>query len=152
MYNITSYLSIDNLEYSLEEFKKDYPKLANNKEVATFFKLYKNGLSLHHWGEKFERDTHYLKKQLKNGYIYNSISIPKEFFKYVDIDIDISDFTIEFYKKHIELYGDREKLETFRRKFSLKEKVYFEKYKNSYHLAFKGFLAEYIVYIKKEDK
>ena len=151
LYTIAYYLNIEDLEYSLEEFKIDYPKLANNKEVATIFKLYKSGISLQHWGEKFDKDTNHLKKQLKNGFIYNSTSIPKEFFKYVDMNIDISEFRIELYKNHIELYGEKEKLETFRRRYSLKERVYFEKYKNSYHLAFKGFLAGYITYIKRED-
>lgn len=151
LYNITSYLTINNLDYSLEEFKKDYPKLSNNKEIATIFKLYKSGFSLRTWGIKFNKDINHLKKQLKDGYIYNSTSIPKEFLKYVDISIDTSDFKIELYKKHIELYGEKEKLEAFRRTYSLKERVYFEKYKNSYHLAFKGFLADYISYKEREE-
>lgn len=151
LYNITSYLNIDNLDYSLEDFKKDYPKLANNKEIPTIFKLYKSGISLRAWGTKFNKDINHLKKQLKGGYIYNSTSIPKEFLEYVDIDVDTSSFRIEHYKKHIELYGEKEKLEVFREVYSLKEKVYFEKYKNSYHLAFKGFLADYIAYKKRED-
>ena len=56
LYNITSYLTINNLDYSLEEFKKDYPKLSNNKEIATIFKLYKSGFSLRTWGIKFNKD------------------------------------------------------------------------------------------------
>lgn len=151
LYNITSYLTINNLDYSLEEFKKDYPKLSNNKEIATIFKLYKSGFSLRTWSIKFNKNINHLKKQLKDGYIYNSTSIPKEFLKYVDIAIDTSDFKIELYKKHIELYGEKEKLEAFRRTYSLKERVYFEKYKNSYHLAFKGFLADYISYKEREE-
>lgn len=151
LYNIASYLNIDNLDYSLEEFKKDYSKLASNKEIATIFKLYKSGSSLKSWGNKFDKDTNHLKKQLKNGFIYNSTSIPKEFFKYIDINIDISKFEIEFYENHIELYGEKEELEKFRNLYFLKERVYFEKYKNSYHLAFKGFLADYITYKKRED-
>lgn len=151
LYNITSYLNIDNLDYSLEEFKKDYPKISTIKEIATVFKLYKNGMSLKSWGNKLNKNIGYLKKLLKDGYIYNSISVPKEFLKYVDIDIDISKFRIELYEKHIEIYGEKEELEKFRKFYSLKERVYFEKYKNSYHLAFKGFLADYITYIKTEE-
>lgn len=155
-FNITiQYLAnifdIDSLNYSLDDFIQDYPRYTSYKEIKTVFNIFKAGRSINSLRNEYDIKIAHIKTQLRNGFIYNSTSIPKELFKFVAIDYDFSKFKkIEYYKKHIEIYDDKSTLEEFREKFNLREKVYFEKYKNSWHLAIQGFLAEYIRNLKKD--
>ena len=91
--------------------------------------------------------------KFKNGFWYNSkASNLKNIINKLVINYDISNFKIEFYKEHIELYGDKELLEAFKNTFNLQEGIYYEKYKSSWHLAFSGLLADYITYKEKKDE
>lgn len=145
---LTRLLDFSNIDYTVEDFKKDYTKYKDFVEIKTVFNILMKGISL--------REFRYFNKNitslLKKGFYYNShIFQSTEIEKYIVIDYDITPFKIEFYKNHIELYGEKEELENFRNKFKLKECVYYEKYKKSWHLALKGLLAEYIRIHEKKD-
>ena len=141
-------IDIKKIGYTLEDFKHDYPKYKDFTEIESLFKILSQGISLRDIAI-FNSNFHTV---LKKGFYYNSTVLkPSEIEKYIVIHYDISDFKIEFYKNHIELYGDKEKLEEFKKKFNLSEDVFYEKYKESWHLAFKGLLAEYIRIHEKKD-
>lgn len=112
------------------------------------FKILSQGVSL----RDVTLENSNFNRVLRKGFYYNSTILnPDEIRKYIVIHYDVSDFKIEFYKNHIELYGNKEKLEEFKKKFNLNEDVFYEKYKESWHLAFKGLLAEYIRIHEKKD-
>lgn len=82
---------------------------------------------------------------LKKGLNFNSES--PNFDKLIDtfgIKVNYNSFKIDIYSKHIELFGDKEKLINFKEKYGIEHDVLFEPIKNEWHLAFDGFLAEYI--------
>ena len=65
-------------------------------------------------------------------------------FDSLGIVVDISLFTVDFYKTHIELFGKKEDLANFKNRYGIKWKLWYEPYRKSWHLAFNGCLAEYI--------
>ena len=141
-------IDIKKIGYTLEDFKHDYQKYKDFVEIESLFKILSQGISLRDIAI-FNSNFHTV---LKKGFYYNSTILKSsEIEKYIVIHYDISAFKIEFYKNHIELYGDKEKLEEFKKKFNLSEDVFYEKYKESWHLAFKGLLAEYIRIHEKKD-
>ncbi|QNM15481.1 hypothetical protein [Fusobacterium hominis] len=143
---------IDYLDYTFNDFLIDYPRYQAYKEADTIFNLLKKGYTYRSFALKYNVVAmSHVQKQLKTGFIYNTSSIPWELFEFINLKYDFNKFRrIEYYKNHIEIYDDKEVLEEFREHFNLREKVYFEKYKNSWHLATKGFLADYIKYINKK--
>lgn len=144
LFTFAKYFDINQLSYTIEDFKQDYPEIVlNYKEIETVFSLYKNGKPLKFYERERNYKTGSFINSLRNGFYYNSITLLKMLDLLV-ITYDISDFKVEYYKEHIELYGEKEKLEEFKSKYDLKERVYFELYKNSWHLATRGLLAEYI--------
>lgn len=151
LYEITKSIDIANLEYTLEDFKKDYPEMTGFKEIQTVFNIYSSGLSMEGYSKKIGMPPKGLPTFLKQGFYYNSTVFIK-MLEVVKIEYDISNFKIEFYENHIELYGEKEKLMEFKNLYNLEEKVYYEFYKNSWHLAFRGLLAEYIRLEEKKRK
>lgn len=141
-------IDIKKIGYTLEDFKHDYPKYHDFIEIETVFNILSQGISL----RDITLTNSNFNRVLRKGFYYNSTMLHSdEIRKYIIIHYDISDFKIEFYKNHIELYGDKEKLEEFKKKFNLNEDVFYEKYKESWHLAFKGLLAECIRIHEKKD-
>ena len=63
-------------------------------------------------------------------------------FRVNHIGYDIDKFRLETYGRHIELYGKKEELEYFKNKYDTDHLVLFETYKQEWHLAFNGLLAE----------
>lgn len=151
LYEITKSIGIANLEYTLEDFKKDYPEMTEFKEIQTVFNIYSSGLSMEGYSKKIGMPPKGLPTLLKQGFYYNSTVFIK-MLEIIKIEYDISNFKIEFYENHIELYGEKENLEKFKNLYCLEEKAYYEIYKNSWHLAFKGLLAEYIRMEEKKRK
>ena len=148
---IVNIFDIDSLNYNLNDFLADYPTYALYKENETLFNIFKAGYTLRSFSKKYDIDMGYVNTQLRKGFIYNSTSIPNILFKFINLNYPFNKFMkIEYYKKHIEIYDKKEILEKFRETFNLKEKVYFEKYKNSWHLAIQGFLAEYIRWLSNK--
>lgn len=151
LYEITKSVDITNIGYTLEDFKKDYPEMNDFKEIRTIFNIYSSGLSMEGYCKKKGMPPKGLPTLLKRGFFYNSTVFIK-MLEVIKIEYNISNFKIEFYKNHIELYGDKENLEKFKNLYCLEEKVYYEIYKDSWHLAFRGLLAEYIRLKEKKRK
>lgn len=145
---ITKIIDVKKIGYTLEDFKYDYPKYKDFVEIESVFNILIQGIPL----KNAIVSNPNFNRILRKGFYYNSTMLTSdEIRKYIVIHYDISDFKIEFYKNHVELYGDKEKLEGFKKKFNLNEDVFYEKYKESWHLAFKGLLAEYIRIYEKKD-
>lgn len=152
LYTISQYIDLDYINYTPLDLKKDYKKYSNYKEIETVFNILKQGHSVNEYLFKSKVDQDLILK-FKNGFWYNSkASNLKNIINKLVINYDISNFKIEFYKEHIELYGDKELLEAFKNTFNLQEGIYYEKYKSSWHLAFSGLLADYITYKEKKDE
>ncbi|MEJ6466608.1 hypothetical protein [Fusobacterium ulcerans] len=152
LYTISQYIDLDYINYTPSDLKKDYKKYSNYKEIETVFNILKQGHSVNEYLFKSKVDQDLILK-FKNGFWYNSkASNLKNIINKLVINYDISNFKIEFYKEHIELYGDKELLEAFKNTFNLQEGIYYEKYKSSWHLAFSGLLADYITYKEKKDE
>lgn len=150
LYNISYSIDIDYIEYTVKDFKKDYPLYSNYKEIDTVFNIFKQGYSLHKYFILKNIHSVFV-RNLKAGFIYNSkVTNLKNAISDFIIKYDISNFKVEFYKEHIELYGNKELLEAFKNTFNLQEDIYYEKYKSSWHLAFSGLLADYIMYKEKK--
>lgn len=152
LYTISQYIDLDYINYTPSDLKKDYKKYDNYKEIETVFNIFKQGYSVNECLIKSKVDQDFILK-LKNGFWYNSkASNLKNIINKLVINYDISNFKVEFYKEHIELYGEKELLEAFKNAFNLQEGIYYEKYKSSWHLAFSGLLADYITYKEKKDE
>ena len=83
-------------------------------------------------------------KQLCDHFYMESKTFSKEQIRYIVIEYDISNFEVAFFDKHIELYGEKDDLEAFKKKFKISQKVLWNFQNNTWHLAFKGLLAEKI--------
>ncbi|RGY64490.1 MULTISPECIES: hypothetical protein [Fusobacterium] len=150
LYNISNYIDLNYIKYTVKDFKKDYPLYSKYKEIDSVFNIFKQGYSLKKFFIKKEIYSVF-SKNLKNGFFYNSkVANLKNAINDFIIKYDISNFKIEFYKEHVELYGDKELLRAFKNSFNLQEDIYYEKYKNSWHLAFSGLLADYIICKEKK--
>ncbi len=139
-----SKLDLKDIKYSEEDLIKDYPQYEKYIEKKTLLNIIKNGYSVEYLSK--ENDINVLVAHVWKGFNYNSQKYDgkEDVLKLLKIDYDISNFKLEIYKRHIELYGDKEELEKFREKFSIDRQVLYEKYKEKWHLAFDGLLAEYI--------
>lgn len=84
---------------------------------------------------------------LRYGIVSNSqFKNYKKTFKYFDFTFP-SNLEYVYYDKHIEVFGELEDLETFKNKYQIPNNIFRDKYRgNRWHLAFHGFLADYIKY------
>lgn len=142
---ISSRIDVSKLEYSLDDFKVDYEHMyKEHKEVEMIFALFIKGLAPNTLKKKYNLET-MIYSHLKYGFDYNSTSRNLHLvLKQLGVEVNISRFTIDFYKTHIELFGLKEDLESFKKKYNIKYDIYWEPYRESWHLAFNGCLAEYI--------
>lgn len=148
IYSILNYFSFQNLNYSFEDFIADgygenikekkalYLLLSEYKSVRFFCEVH--GLDIQVFPIVFRKGIDKLPKSL-----YNKKDI---FMKYFEKEYNLNGLKIEFYKKHIELFGKKELLENFKNKHNIIYPVRYEPVKESWHLAFDGPLAEYIKY------
>lgn len=141
---IAKFVSFDFINYTLEDYIKDYSSDKIYKEIEYVYQILafgknigkiavENGLS-----DNFDY-------MLKNGINFNSEGINS--YKIIDIlkiQVDVSRFKIDKYLIHIELFGEKGDLLKFKEKFKIKQEVLFEPIKKSWHLAFDGMLAEYL--------
>jgi len=58
----------------------------------------------------------------------------KEVLKYFEFDIDLSKFTYKIYRRHTELYGEKEDLEYFKEQYKIGQPVLMEKEMDTWHL------------------
>lgn len=137
---ITSKLNIKKI-YSYRDFEKDFgEKYKKYIERKTVYNILMSGISV----ADFFKMNRNIRKQLYNGFIMESISFSQEQLPYISIDYNISNFEVAFFENHIELYGKKEELENFKIKFKIEQKILWEPYKETWHLAFSGLLAEKI--------
>lgn len=147
---IAKNISLNEIGYTLQDYIADYKKDKIYKEIGMVFEIYKSGMGIENFIIKHDLGD-YFKQLLKLGFDYNAPL--KNGYKIIDlfhIKVDFSNFSIDKYDTHIELFGDKEELKKFKEKFKIHHDVLFEPIKKSWHLAFDGLLADYIKH-KKED-
>ncbi len=144
LYSLGRKLELSDISYSVDEFIEDYPKYNDFVEKASLINVMKTGQTVSGIMKNYHIGDFY--KHIKTGFNYNSriYKDKNDILSLLAIDYDISKFKLEIYKRHVELYGEKEDLEAFREKFSIDHQVLYEKYKEKWHLAFDGLLAEYI--------
>ena len=138
-------IDLDELGYSYEDYLKDFSFQADKyTEKKTVFNILKSGNA----PSMFHSDQ--FQEYLKIGFNYNSLIVKPEnrdkLLGVIDIDCDLDSYNLrlEIYRRHIELYGNKEDLESFKKDFKLKRPILWEKQKEKCHLAFDGLLCEYI--------
>lgn len=144
---IAKFVSFDFINYTLEDYIKDYSSDKIYKEVKYVYQILASGKNI---GKIAVENglTDNFDYMLKNGINFNSEGINS--YKIIDIlkiEVGVSKFKIDKYPIHIELFGEKEDLLQFQKKFKIEHDVLFEPIKKEWHLAFDGMLAEYI---KKE--
>ncbi len=109
-----------------------------------YYQLFINGFKINDIKKQFNLETQ-IYAYLIRGFDYNGVTrnMPLAFDS-LGITVDTSFFTIDLYKTHIELFGEKEDLEKFRNRYGIKWELWYEPYRKSWHLAFNGCLAEYI--------
>lgn len=148
---VAKYLNVKRF-YTIDDFIQDYPLLINFKEFKSVYKIYCTGVSLKEFELQHGITNGILIRYLKKGFFYNS-QVLNSVVPHLAIDYNIDNFEVEIYDTHIELYGNKQELLDFKKKYNLQENPYLEIYKNKWHLAFSGLLAEYIKYhINQKNK
>lgn len=135
--------------YSFTDFLNDFSKrIKVYKEKKTIYNILIDGVSV----ADFLKFSKNISSQLYYGFISETSCFSLEQLKYIEIDYDISSLNCSFFEKHIELYGDKKKLLEFKKKHNIKQKILWEFEMETWHLAFKGLLAEKIRYDFYEKK
>lgn len=151
-YKVLSFAKLDltKIEYNVNEFIKDYPQYKEHVEKETLLNLFKHGVTVEHIHKNSVRNFY---KHIRDGFIYKSklYKGKTNLLKLLVIDYDISNFRLEKYTRHIELYGDKNQLEKFREHYKISYGIIYEKFKEEWHLAFDGLLAEYIKVHENQD-
>lgn len=152
IYSILNYFSFKELNYSFEDFITDgYGE--NLKEKRALYLILSEYRSIKYFCEihDIERKEFYVALGKGIEKLPKSLYSKKDIFmKYFEIEYNIKDFEVVFYKKHIELFGNPDKLKKFKEKHNIIYPVRYDPIKEAWHLAFDGVLAEYIKY--KENK
>lgn len=141
---IAKFVSFDFINYTLEDYIKDYSSDKIYKEVEYVYQILASGKNIGKIAVENGLSDNF-DYMLKNGINFNSEGINS--YKIIDIlkiKVDVSKFKIDKYPIHIELFGEKEDLFQFQKKFKLKYDVLYEPIKKSWHLAFDGMLADYI--------
>lgn len=141
---VAQYCSFEELNYSLQDFLEDYPKYLEYKSVDILFEIYKKGYSILSFRKKMGISS-YLEYMIKHGVDYNTpITNGYKIIEFMKYDINLKKFKIDKYDSHIELFGEKEDLSSFKEKYNINFEVIYEPYKKCWHLAFNGMLADYI--------
>ena len=114
------------------------------KASDILYKIYKAGYSVLQFRKKYNISS-YLENMIKNGLDFNCpIENGYRIIEVLKYNIDLKTFKIDKYDTHIELFGNLEQLKAFKEKYGINYEVIYEPYKKSWHLAFRGMLADYI--------
>lgn len=142
-------ISFEKLGYTYDDFLVDYhEKYKDHVEKKMIYNVFNAGYNLYSLKKKYNLETQ-IYNYLKYGFNYEGITRNMHMVMGIlGVEIDISKFELHKYSTHIELFGDPEELEKFREKYKIKRKVLHEPYRQQWHLAFSGCLAEYIKMIK----
>jgi len=138
------------INYTIDDFFKDYSnRYSHYKEKEMTYNMVMAGYSIYQMRDEFNLESQFY-QQIAKGFNYNSMSLNvHRVFDILGIEVDVSPFTVDLYKTHIELFGKKEDLEAFRVKYGIKWELCYEPYRKSWHLAFNGCMAEYIRTKKK---
>lgn len=148
--DILKNFSLKELDYSFEDFTADgYGE--NAKEKKVLYKIFFMGYhSVNEYCKQNGIETGTFFSCIRNGFRNERgnalLKQSKIFLSLLEIEYNLENIELEFYKKHIELYGEKEVLEKFRKFHEIRYPVRFEPVKEKWHLAFSGVLAEYIRY------
>ena len=141
---LAKYCDFKKINYSINDLKEDYPHLAEYKSLDIAYKIYSSGYSVKEFYQKHGIGS-FLENIIRNGLNFNSnFENGYKIIEFMGYKIDISNFKVDKYDIHIELFGEKEQLIAFKEKYNLKFEVLYEPYKKSWHLAFNGILADYI--------
>ena len=142
---LAKYIDFKEIGYSSADLAEDYPELKiKYQEFEIIYKIFSRKKNINELKEELGL-TDVFDYYLKKGINFNSES--PNFYKIIDIfkiPVDYKKFQIDTYSNHIELFGDKEDLINFKEKYGIDHPVLLEPIKNKWHLAFDGFLAEYI--------
>ncbi|MGL5124076.1 MAG: hypothetical protein ACRC6K_07975 [Fusobacteriaceae bacterium] len=133
------------VKYTYEDFLKDYGlRYKEYKELKTLFNILIKGYS----------PTSYLTSNFYNflvkGFNYNAKIVKEENLEklldvlHIECSINNYSLILEKHRRHIELYGEKDNLEKFKEDYRIEEPILYEKFKEKWHLAFDGILAEYL--------
>ena len=140
--------------YTLEMFLEDYPKYKEFAEKKTIFNILMDGQTIDGLTKTYEVSL--LNKHMKKGFDFNSNAYigKKEVLKYFKFDIDLSRFKYKIYRRHTELYGEKEDLEKFKEQYKIAQPVLMEKEMDTWHLAFDGMMNDWIreIYVENSKK
>lgn len=148
VYSILKYFSFQDLNYSFEDFITDGYGEGVKEQKALYLLLCEYD-SVNNFCEVhgIEKETFYILLRKGIEKLPKSLYEKKDtFMKYFELEYDISCFKVDYYKKHIELFGNPEQLKAFKEKHGIPYPVRYEPVKEAWHLAFNGPLAEYIKY------
>ena len=145
-------IDIKKINYNIDDFIDDYPQYKKHKEIKTIYNIQIDGETVSGLSDRNKCST--LFSHIKDGFDYNSNDyINKgDVLKYFDFEIDLSNFKTKIFKRHTELYGDKEALELIRDMYKITHPVSLAKEKDTWHLAFDGMLNDWIreIYIKEK--
>lgn len=123
IYPFTIFKKINFLEinYTIDDFFKDYNNnYSNYKERVMTYNMVMAGYSITQLKDAFNLESQFY-YQITKGFNYNSMSLNiHRVFDILGINVDISPFTVDLYKTHIELFGKKEDLENFKNRYSIK--------------------------------
>ena len=138
------YCSFKKIDYTFQDFLKDYPKFRKYKSPEIMFKIYEKGYTVLKYRNENNISSH-LEKMIKYGLDFNTtIQNAYKLINLLGYNIDTSKFEIDKYETHVELFGKKEHLKAFKEKYGIRYDIIYEPYKKSWHLAFNGMLADYI--------
>lgn len=154
--SVLRYTSLKKIGYTYEDFLEDEIVKTNHKEKKAMYRIYCKGFSkMSEYAKHIGCSPVRLNENLRFGFdkrFRKLVEESNDFFELVELDYDLSKFEVEIYKNHIELYGTREDLQEFKKFHKIDFPILFEPVKNKLHLAFDGYLYEYIKYrYEKED-
>ena len=137
-------IKFSDINYSFKDFQKDN-LYKDFKEIKTLYNIFNKGFTINRFSEFIKYSN--LNRALLKGFTYQTKNLDFEASKdVIYIECDLSNLEVEKFDKHIELYGTPENLKIFKEKFDINRNILFERYKEKWHLAFDGLLAEYIKY------
>lgn len=138
-------VDLDELGYTFKDYLEDFRGQADKyMEKRTLFNILKKGYAPGGYS------SYTFQEYLRKGFNYNSQIVrggeKERLLDVLDIECVPARYNLRFevYRRHIELYGDKEDLERFQGDFNIKQPVLWEKRKEEWQLAFDGLLCEYI--------
>ncbi|AVQ29504.1 hypothetical protein C4N20_15855 [Fusobacterium ulcerans] len=153
---VASRIDISPIDYTYSDFLEDYgEKYKKYKEKKTLFNLLKAGKVMRQLSvENGFLDTTIVNALLR-GFTENadSFSVLLPYIGEIeDLKKDLKEFEYTLFKDHIEIYGEKNKLEKFKSDYNINYMVLYHPKKKKDHLAFDGRTFKVIEYIEKNPQ